>query len=118
VAVDHLSGGRLIPGAGSGAANHSALSAVGEPMSTREPAARLDEGLELLTALWTGEPVRHHGPYYRLDDLHLPAVPVQRPRIPVWIGGDLSRPGTRRRLTRWDGACVYRPGSRAEIFAK
>jgi alkanesulfonate monooxygenase SsuD/methylene tetrahydromethanopterin reductase-like flavin-dependent oxidoreductase (luciferase family) len=55
----------------------------------------------LLTALWTGEQVHHHGRYYRLDGLHLPAVPVQRPRIPVWIGGDLRRPGTRRRLTRW-----------------
>lgn len=32
---------------------------------------------------------------------------MQRPRIPVWIGGDLRRPGTRRRLTRLDGACVY-----------
>jgi alkanesulfonate monooxygenase SsuD/methylene tetrahydromethanopterin reductase-like flavin-dependent oxidoreductase (luciferase family) len=76
----------------------------------------------LVTALWTGEPVRHSGDYYRLDGLQLPAVPVQRPRIPVWIGGDLRHPGVRRRLARWDGACVYRdralePGDVRDIAA-
>ena len=52
--------------------------------------------------------MRYHGRYYHLDGLHLPATPVQQPRIPIWIGGDLRRPGVRRRLTGWDGACVYR----------
>jgi alkanesulfonate monooxygenase SsuD/methylene tetrahydromethanopterin reductase-like flavin-dependent oxidoreductase (luciferase family) len=103
-------------------ADDPAFTAVGKLMSTRERAARLDEGLELLTALWTGEPVHHHGRYYRLDGLPPPAVPVQRPRIPVWIGGDLRRPGTRRRLTRLDGACVYldralEPGDVRDIAA-
>ena len=77
-------------------------------MSVRERTARLDEGLQVMTALWAGAPVHHHGRYYCIDGLRLPATPVQRPRIPIWVGGDLRRPGVRRRLTEWDGACAYR----------
>jgi hypothetical protein len=81
---------------------------AGTPTTAAERAARLDEGLHVLTALWTGTAVHHHGRCYRIDGLQLPATPVQQPRIPIWIGGDLRRPGVRRRLARWDGACVYR----------
>jgi alkanesulfonate monooxygenase SsuD/methylene tetrahydromethanopterin reductase-like flavin-dependent oxidoreductase (luciferase family) len=108
VAVDRLSGGRLILGVGSGAGDDPGLAAVGPSMSARERAARLDEALQVLTALWTGTRVGHHGRHYQLDGLRLAAVPVQQPRIPIWIGGDLRRPGVRRRLAQWDGACVYR----------
>ena len=52
--------------------------------------------------------MHHQGRWNRIDGLQLPATPVQQPRIPIWVGGDLRRPGVRRRLTRWDGACVYR----------
>jgi alkanesulfonate monooxygenase SsuD/methylene tetrahydromethanopterin reductase-like flavin-dependent oxidoreductase (luciferase family) len=122
VAVDHLSGGRLILGVGSGADDDPAFTTVGTPMSVRERTARLDEGLQVLTALWAGTPVHHHGRYYHMDGLRLPATPVQRPRIPIWVGGDLRRPGVRRRLTEWDGACVYReraldPGDVRDIVA-
>jgi alkanesulfonate monooxygenase SsuD/methylene tetrahydromethanopterin reductase-like flavin-dependent oxidoreductase (luciferase family) len=113
VAVDHLSAGRLILGCGAGDVADPGFTAVGEATSVRERAERLDEGLAVIDALWSGEAVSHHGRHYRIDGLLLAATPAQRPRIPVWVGGDLLVPGVRRRLTRWDGACVYKgpPGA-------
>jgi alkanesulfonate monooxygenase SsuD/methylene tetrahydromethanopterin reductase-like flavin-dependent oxidoreductase (luciferase family) len=108
VAVDHLSAGRLILGVGAGDVSDPGFAAVGEPARPRVLAARLDEGLEIISRLWTGSAVHYAGEHYRISGLRLAATPVQRPRIPIWVGGDLRRPGVRRRLTRWDGACVYR----------
>jgi hypothetical protein len=63
--------------------------------------------------LWRGEPVSYAGKHYHVNGLTLAPMPVQEPRIPIWIGGDWLVPGVRRRLTRWDGCCVYvgTPGS-------
>lgn len=108
VSLDHLSGGRLILGVGSGDVNDPGFCATGEPL---EPAARarlLDEGLEIMTRLWSGEPVTFHGRHYQVDDLRLSPRPVQQPRIPVWVGGDWLLSGVRARVVRWDGCCVYK----------
>jgi ribosomal protein S18 acetylase RimI-like enzyme len=103
VAVDHLSAGRLILGVGAGDISDAGFRATGDPVDPRTLAQRLDEGLELIVALWSGAEVHR----YRLDGLRLAATPVQSPRIPIWIGGNLNRPGVRRRLAQWDGACVF-----------
>jgi hypothetical protein len=68
----------------------------------------LDEGLELIDRLWTGQPVSFAGKHYQLDDVQLTARPVQRPRIPIWVGGNFLVPAVRRRILRWDGSCAYK----------
>lgn len=108
VSVDVLSGGRLILGVGTGDGSEPGFAAVGEPTDRRVLAGRLDEGLALITGLWSGEPVRHFGEHYRVDGLRLAATPFQKPRIPVWVGGDLLVPAVRRRIARWDGCCAYK----------
>jgi alkanesulfonate monooxygenase SsuD/methylene tetrahydromethanopterin reductase-like flavin-dependent oxidoreductase (luciferase family) len=103
VTLDHLSGGRVVLGVGLGDAGDPGFGAVGECVDKRTRAELLDEGLELLARLWSGEPVTHEGRHFRVSELRLAATPVQRPRIPVWVGGDWRVAGVRRRVARWDG---------------
>jgi probable F420-dependent oxidoreductase len=98
--LDLLSGGRVILGAGLGGVE-AEFTAFGEPGAAVDRAAMLDEGLDVVTRLWSGRPVTHAGRFYRVDGVTLAPLPVQRPRVPVWIGG--ASPAARRRAARWDG---------------
>lgn len=100
-ALDILSEGRVIFGTGLGVAFD--LVPFGDPSDAATLAAMLDEGLELVTGLWSGEPVTHHG-RYTAEGAQLLPTPVQQPRIPIWIGGD--SPAALRRAARWDGWIV------------
>lgn len=82
--VDVMSGGRLVVGIGLGYRDEE-FAAFGVPR--RERRARQIEALEVIEALWTGEPVHHAGRFYRLDGATAGIVPAQRPRPPVWIAG-------------------------------
>jgi probable F420-dependent oxidoreductase len=98
--LDLLSEGRVICGVGLGGVSGE-FSAFGEQDNARERAQRLDEGLDVLNRLWSGEKVTHHGTYYTLHGVTLAPLPMQRPRVPIWVGGE-SRPALRR-AARWDG---------------
>jgi alkanesulfonate monooxygenase SsuD/methylene tetrahydromethanopterin reductase-like flavin-dependent oxidoreductase (luciferase family) len=98
--LDLLSGGRAVFGAGLGG-ELDEFTAFGEPGDAKERAAMLDEGLTVVDRLLSGETVTHRGPYYAVEDVTLVPRPLQRPRIPIWIGGE-SAPALRR-AARWDG---------------
>ncbi|GAA1550841.1 LLM class flavin-dependent oxidoreductase [Kribbella lupini] len=115
VALDHLSGGRMILGVGIGDPAGPFLGGVGETIDPRVLAEMLDEGLQVIDALWSGEPVHHQGKHYQLDGAQLTARPIQRPRIPIWIGGNLLLPAVRRRILRWDGSCAYKGPTTASL---
>ncbi|MFY9913321.1 MAG: LLM class flavin-dependent oxidoreductase [Nocardioidaceae bacterium] len=108
VTVDHLSGGRLVLGVGIGDTEPTNFSTFGETGDLRRRAAMLDESLDVITRLWSGAPVTFAGEHYELTDALLAPRPVQSLRIPIWVGGTLSRPRPRRRALKWDGACLYR----------
>jgi probable F420-dependent oxidoreductase len=98
--LDLLSAGRVIFCAGLGGVAHE-FAAFGEADDAATRAAQLDEGLDILSRLLAGETVIHRGPHYTVDNVTLSPLPVQRPRIPIWIGGD--SPAALRRAARWDG---------------
>jgi probable F420-dependent oxidoreductase len=98
--LDLLSDGRLVLGAGVGGVD-AEFAAFGETADPRVRAAQLDEGLDVMNSLWSGEAVHHQGRHYTVDDVTLAPTPTQRPRVPVWIGGG-SKPALRR-AARWDG---------------
>lgn len=98
--LDVLSEGRLIVGVGLGDGGGS-FEAFGEPGEASVRAARLDEALEVMVKLWTGEVVSHHGDHFDVEGFRLNPLPVQHPRIPIWVGGD--SPAALRRAARWDG---------------
>ena len=96
--LDLLSGGRVIFGAGLGGVAEE-FTTFGETGDAKERARMLDEGLTVLDGLWSGGPLTHHGQHYDVENVSL--APLQRPRIPIWIGGE-GAPALRR-AARWDG---------------
>ncbi len=108
VTLDHLSAGRLTLGVGLGFPPELEFAALGEISGERERAERLDEGLAVLTALWSGRPVNHGGKHYQLHDVQFLPKPLQEPRIPIWVAR-LSGPGPLRRAARWDGVVPLDP---------
>jgi alkanesulfonate monooxygenase SsuD/methylene tetrahydromethanopterin reductase-like flavin-dependent oxidoreductase (luciferase family) len=101
-ALDVLSGGRLVFGAGLGSLGDGEFAAFGEEADDRVRAERLDEGLEIVTGLWSGEPFSFHGRHYDIEQTVFRPVPVQRP-IPVWIAGRWPSRRPFRRAARWQG---------------
>ena len=98
--LDLLSAGRAIFGAGLGGVPEE-FTAFGDPGDAKKRAAMLDEGLMILDGLWLGETVTHRGQHYTVEGVSLAPRPLQRPRIPIWIGGE-GAPALRR-AARWDG---------------
>jgi alkanesulfonate monooxygenase SsuD/methylene tetrahydromethanopterin reductase-like flavin-dependent oxidoreductase (luciferase family) len=110
VTLDQLSGSRLILGVGAGfpgivADEFARFSEADDP---RVRAARLDEGLEVLAGLWSGEPFHYNGAHYQIDETVFMPMPLQSPRIPVWVAGSWPRKAPFRRAARWDGVIPVR----------
>lgn len=103
VTLDHLSGGRLVLGVGLGGDAEGEYSGFGETGSNRQRAAMLDEALEVITGLWTGEPFSFQGEHYQVSDVAFLPTPRQQPRIPIWVGGMWPNKAPFRRAARYDG---------------
>lgn len=111
VTLDYLSNGRVILGVGLGDPSDEEFAWFDEAgRDYRTRAAMLDEGLEILDGLWSGEPFGFAGEHYRLAEMTFAPRPVQRPRIPIWVGGWWPNRAPLRRAVRWDGFHPGKPG--------
>ncbi|HEX7471500.1 MAG TPA: LLM class flavin-dependent oxidoreductase [Candidatus Limnocylindrales bacterium] len=112
--LDRLSGGRLVVPVGLGALDDGAFGNVGDPTDARIRAEMLDESLEILEGLWSGEPFGFEGRHYRFGPMTFRPTPVQRPRIPIWVVGVWPHERSMRRVLRYDGIVTQAEGP-AEI---
>ena len=106
--LDRLSGGRVILGVGIGSPAYGDFGIFHEPSGDRERAELLDEGLEVLAGLWSGERYSYSGRHFTVDPVRFTPAPIQRPRIPVWVGGVLPASRPIARAARWDGMVPIR----------
>jgi alkanesulfonate monooxygenase SsuD/methylene tetrahydromethanopterin reductase-like flavin-dependent oxidoreductase (luciferase family) len=103
--LDQLSNGRLVLGVGLGSSGGADVewANFGEEMDLKKRAGMLDEGLEIVKGLWSGEPFAFEGKYYQVKESQFLPRPVQSPRIPVWVAGNWPNKAPFRRMARWDG---------------
>lgn len=102
--LDQLSNGRAILAVGLGAPEVSTVR-PSDPVDRRERAALLDDGIDVIDALWSGA-LTYDGPVFQLDltgGVIGEFRPVQRPRPPIWIVGAWNRPKSMQRVLKGDG---------------
>jgi probable F420-dependent oxidoreductase len=97
--LDVLSGGRLVMGVGVGLIQQE-MEAMGSAYTQR--GAITDESIAVMRALWTQDEPRFEGKHYRFADMRFSPKPLQKPSIPIVIGG-VSRAAIRRAARLGDG---------------
>jgi probable F420-dependent oxidoreductase len=103
--LDVLSGGRVIAGMGVGWTEDE-FKALGVPFQER--GALSDEYIAVFKTLWTQDKPAFHGKYIHFDQIAFEPKPVQKPHIPIWIGGNSKR-AIRRAVALGDGWHPTRP---------
>ncbi|MFW9803664.1 MAG: LLM class flavin-dependent oxidoreductase [Candidatus Thorarchaeota archaeon] len=101
--VDHLSKGRLILGVGIGAPTDVEFEYFGEVSNEKIRAEMLDESLDIVRGLWTGEKFSYQGKHYRLEEMTFLPKPTRQSGIPIWVGGSYPHKAPFQRAARYDG---------------
>lgn len=82
--LDRLSDGRVLLGTGLGVEEF--YTTFGQSWEPKRLGQRYDEALEVITGLWSGDPVTFDGDHFSIDDAVMRPTPVQEPRIPIVAG--------------------------------
>lgn len=103
VSLDRLSRGRVDFGVGIGHPPDVEFGTFGHETDARVRADKLDEGLQVITGMWTGEPFSHDGTHYQVNERTFLPGPYQHPRIPIWVAATWPNRRPFRRAAQWDG---------------
>jgi probable F420-dependent oxidoreductase len=106
--VDIISNGRLTLGVAAGY-REVEFQAMQVDYATR--GRRFSESLEILGLAWAGEPFSYDGQIFKVPEVVVRPLPVQRPGIPLWLGGTTEV--ALRRVVRYGSPCF--PGATDEI---
>jgi probable F420-dependent oxidoreductase len=101
--LHNLSNGRLILGAGVGWLEPE-FAALGVPFNER--GRRMDEGIAMMRAVWTQDPVTFEAKYIPSKLIEMTMTPQPMSHIPLWIGGssDAALKRTIRIADGWHGS--------------
>lgn len=97
--IDVLSGGRVTLGAGAGWMKEE-FDALGAPDFDQRGKVT-DEYLKAFKVLWTEDDPHFDGAYVNFANINFYPKPVQKPHLPIWVGGE-SRPALRRTVRYGD----------------
>jgi len=117
VTLDHLSEGRLVLGVGLGSDLFGEISTFSGPLDDRLRAQMLDEGLAVLTGLWSGESFSFTGVHFQVSSTRFVPVPLQSPRIPIWVAGTWPRRPPFRRAARFEGVVPVKGDLQSSLSA-
>lgn len=101
--LDYLSGGRLLPAVGLGQEDPREYEACG--VAKEDRGRRADEAMAVMRRLWSEDGVTHYGEFFSLTDVTVTPKPVQKPNMPLWVGGR-SKAAARRAGRLGDGWLV------------
>ncbi|MEV6041561.1 LLM class flavin-dependent oxidoreductase [Nonomuraea sp. NPDC052116] len=111
--LDGIADGRLIVGMGGGFAHpntEAQFEALGVGFKRR--ISRMEESVDIMRRLWTGETISHQGGHFTFHDVTLDPKPVQAGGPPIWLPGSGER-ALRRAARLADGWLPYPPTQKA-----
>jgi F420-dependent oxidoreductase-like protein len=115
--IDVMSHGRIICGLGAGWYEHEWRAyGYGFP-ETPDRMRAFREAVEIVVRMWTDERASFHGKYYTIDGAINEPKGVQRPHMPLWLGGG-GEQVTLKLVAKWGNGSNFGGGDVAVVQQK
>ena len=117
--LDNASNGRIDFGIGAGW-KESEYEAYGYPFpSTKTRILQLRETIQIINLLWTEERPSFDGEYYSIKETLFQPKPVQKPRVPIWVGNQkLKTPMMEEIIARYADGLNYDSETPEDLIEK